>query len=155
MSSIQVAAVGKLRTPVWLDPQSDYLRRISRYVRFQLIEVKDVLGRGVSDAKAVKQESASLLGATSSAKRRIALTPAGKEFDSVAFAEFLQKQFESYGDIAFLIGGPSGLSGESITACDVHLSLSKMTFPHELARVVLLEQIYRAFSILRGEKYHR
>jgi 23S rRNA (pseudouridine1915-N3)-methyltransferase len=75
--------------------------------------------------------------------------------DSPELADLLQKEVMAYGRLAFLIGGPYGFSDEVLTACHLQLSLSSLTFPHELARIVLLEQLYRACSILNGEKYHK
>ena len=96
-----------------------------------------------------------LLAAAKEARRLIALTAGGKQMDSPGLADFLRKQIEVYGSLAFLIGGPVGLSPDVLAACDDALSLSLLTFPHELARVILLEQLYRAATIIGGEKYHK
>ena len=96
-----------------------------------------------------------MLAAAHDARRVIAITPQGKPYSSETLAEFLRRQLDAYGRLAFLLGGPSGLSGELLAHSDETLSLSMMTFPHELARIVCLEQLYRAFTILAGEKYHR
>ena len=85
----------------------------------------------------------------------VALSATGRQMDSPGLAAFLQKQIEIYGSLAFLIGGPVGLAAEVLTSCDDTLSLSPLTFPHELARVILLEQLYRAATIISGEKYHK
>ena len=85
----------------------------------------------------------------------IALTPTGQSLESPAWAEKLQKLSETYQRLAFVIGGPNGLSAEVLKKSRMQLSLSAMTFPHELARVIFLEQLYRAFTILNHEKYHK
>lgn len=152
---IQLAAVGKMKTRHWLSAQQEYAGRIKRYVKFNLVEVKDVVGRGVPDGVAMVQEGEQLLKATAEFSRRIALTPDGKLYTSEAFSRLLRKELETYGRIAFLIGGPLGFSPEAMAACDRQVSLSPLTFTHELARVLFLEQLYRAFTIMRGEPYHK
>lgn len=151
---IMIVAVGKLHGD-WRAAQQDYLARLRRYTDVTLIEVKDAVGRGALDAVAMQREGEALLAAAKDARRVIALTATGKQMDSPGLADFLRKQIEVYGSLAFLIGGPVGLSPEVIAGCDDTLSLSPLTFPHELARVVLLEQLYRAATILSGEKYHK
>lgn len=152
---ITVAAVGKLRRREWQAAQADYLKRLQRYAVVELVEVKDAVGQGFPDAVAIKREGEQLLKATAVARRRILLTADGQELSSEGFASFVQKEMETFGQIAFLLGGPLGFGGEVIEKASVRLSLSRLTFPHELARIVFLEQIYRAFTILRGEKYHK
>lgn len=126
-----------------------------RYTDVTLIEVKDVVGQGTPDGVAMQREGEALLAAAKDARRVIALTVTGKQMDIPQLAEFLRKQIEVYGSLAFLIGGPVGLSPDVLAACDETLSLSLLTYPHELARVVLLEQLYRAATIIGGEKYHK
>jgi 23S rRNA (pseudouridine1915-N3)-methyltransferase len=150
-----VAAVGKIKEKHWQAAQTDYVKRIGRYTDFQVVEVKDAVARSVPEAVARQREGEQLLQATADYHRLIALTPIGKQVDSPELADFLQKEVVAYGRLAFLIGGPYGFSDEVLTACHLQLSLSSLTFPHELARIVLLEQLYRACSILNGEKYHK
>jgi len=152
---ITIAAVGKLRRSHWQVAQDDYLQRLQRYTTVELVEVKDVAGRTIPDAVAMQREGEQLLKAAESAGRKIALTPDGKLTSSPKLARYLRRQIEVYGRIAFLIGGPTGFAGEVIASCDEQLSLSPLTFPHELARVILLEQLYRACTILSGEPYHK
>ena len=151
---LDIVAVGKLRRQPWLAVQEDYLKRLRRYTSVQLFEVKDVVGRR-PDAVALQREGESLLRAAGGAHCRIALTPAGREWSSPELAAFLQRRIEIYGRLAFLIGGPAGLSPEVLDACDVTLALSRLTFPHELSRILLLEQLYRAATILSGDPYHK
>ena len=152
---ISIAAVGKLRRREWLETQNDYLKRLKRYTKVNLAEVKDSVGRGYPDSVAVQREGEQLLKATESSSRRLLLTSDGDELSSEAFAALVGKQLETYGHIAFLIGGPLGFSDEAIENADARLSLSRLTFTHELARILFLEQLYRAFTILRGEPYHK
>ena len=152
---IAVVAVGKLRAPHWQAAQEEYLKRLRRYGNVRLVEVKDNAGRGAPDAVAVQREAKALLDASSGARARFALSPEGRRMTSEGFAEFLRGETLAGGSIALLVGGPLGLGEEVAAACRAALSLSDMTLPHELARVVLLEQIYRAGTILCGEKYHK
>jgi 23S rRNA (pseudouridine1915-N3)-methyltransferase len=154
VKSITLAAVGKLRTPAWRDAQTDYATRIRRYAPFDIVEIKDRIGQGMSEPEAMTEEGADLLKA-SDAPFRIALSPEGKLLDSPAFAVQLTKWLETYPKISFVLGGPAGLSESLYKGCQYKLALSPMTFPHELARIAFLEQLYRAFSIRAGEKYHR
>ncbi|HEX6383842.1 MAG TPA: 23S rRNA (pseudouridine(1915)-N(3))-methyltransferase RlmH [Anaerolineae bacterium] len=152
---ITIAAVGKLRRSHWQAAQDDYLQRLQRYTTADLVEVKDVTGRSIPDAVAMQREGEQLLKAAENASLKIALTPGGKLMSSPKLATYLRKQVEVYGRIAFLIGGPVGFADEVVARCDEQLSLSPLTFPHELARIILLEQLYRACTILSGEPYHK
>ena len=152
---ISVATVGKIRKSHWRDAQDEYAQRINRYTDFALAEVKDAVGRGFPDNVAKQREGDLLLKAAAGTNRRIALTEGGRKMDSKQFARYLRRQVELYGRVTFLVGGPLGFSDEALAACDEQISLSPMTFPHEMARVVLLEQIYRACTILNNEQYHK
>ena len=155
MGQIIIVAVGKLHGAYWRAAQQEYLARLRRYTDVRLIVVKDVVGRGIPDSVAMQREGVTLLAAAKDARRVIALSATGKQMDSPGLADFLRKQIEIYGSLAFLIGGPVGLAPEVLKSCDDTLSLSSLTFPHELARVILLEQLYRAATIINGEKYHK
>lgn len=152
---ILIAAVGRLKTPHWEAAQDDYLGRLGRYTAARLVEVKDAVGRGEPDRVAADREGRLLLEASEGAGRRIALHRTGRRLDSPGLARFLERQVEVYGKLALLIGGPVGLSTEVLAASAEKLSLSGLTLPHELARVLLLEQLYRVATILGGEKYHK
>ncbi len=152
---IIVAAVGRLKHPQWQAVQTDYLNRLGRYTAASVVEVKDSVGRGFPDGVAMQREGQALLKATSQARRLILLTPGGREFSSKKFSAQLLRQIELYGHLAFLLGGPLGFAKEVESTADERLSLSQLTFPHELARIIFLEQLYRAFTIMRGEPYHK
>lgn len=153
--SIVVAAVGKLRTNHWKLAQVEYQNRLEHYVDFKLIEVKDVVGQGLPEKNALDKEGRTLLQRTKTAHRLIALTPTGMQMTSPELANHLKRQVQLYHTVAFLIGGPIGFSDDLLVNCHEQLSLSPLTYPHELARVVLLEQLYRAFTIINKEKYHK
>lgn len=152
---IQIAAVGKLKRREWRTVQDDYLQRLNRYTEASLLEVKDAVGRGFEDSVAMQREGEALLKATADSQRRILLSADGRMLSSRQLARLLQEQVEIYGRVAFLIGGPLGFAPEVTAAANSRLSLSRLTFPHDLARIMLLEQLYRAFTILRGEPYHK
>ena len=152
---LTIATVGKVKNKAWLAAQGDYVKRLGRYTTLDLIEVKDVVGRSIPDDVAMAKEGEQLLQAVPDSQRLIALTPTGKLRSSPDLANWLQKQVVDYGRIAFLIGGPLGFSDDVLAACHEEISLSPLTFTHELARVLLLEQLYRACTILAGEQYHK
>jgi 23S rRNA (pseudouridine1915-N3)-methyltransferase len=130
-----VLAVGRLRAP-YADDVQHYRKLLARYTRLEVIEVREdqnVEGR-VPDRAYV-----------------VGLDSEGSEYDSVGFSRWLEERRRSGRDLCFVVGGPRGLD---LDDCDEKLSLGRMTLPHQLARVVLLEQVYRANKILAGEPYH-
>lgn len=152
---LTVVAVGKVKQSHWRTAQAEYVKRLGRYTTFKLVEVKDSVGKGFPDQVAKEREGKLLLKAASSSHRRILLTPDGVQMDSHQLAKFLRDRVVKNGRLAFLIGGPLGFSDEVIQQSEDSLSLSALTFPHELARVMLLEQLYRAATILNNERYHK
>ncbi len=152
---IEVVAVGKLRSKEWLAAQAMYEKRLRHYIGFGLTEVKDSVGRGQPDGVAMQKEGELLLKGAEGTNRLVLLTENGRSFTSPDFADYLQKQLEIYGRLAFLIGGPLGFSSDVRATAHDTLSLSPLTFPHEIARILLLEQLYRAFTLRNGEKYHK
>lgn len=154
IGTITIIAVGKVRKKHWQTAQAEYQKRIHHYTNLRLIEVKDAIGR-FPDTTALQHEGEQLLKAAADSNRIILLSAAGNVMDSPTLAHFLQTQIERYGRLTFLIGGPLGFAPEVTAAAHEQLSLSRLTFPHELARVILLEQLYRAFTILNNEQYHK
>jgi 23S rRNA (pseudouridine1915-N3)-methyltransferase len=128
-------AVGRLRPP-YADDVQHYQQLLARYARLELVEVRE--NQNV-DGRIPERAFVTLLASD------------GKEFDSIEFSRFLEERRQSARDLCFVVGGPRGLDLES---CDMRLSLGRMTLPHQLARVVLLEQLYRANKIIAGEPYH-
>ena len=152
---VTIAAVGRIREPHWQAAQDEYTRRLTRYTDFQLVEVKDVVGRALPDTAAAAREGEALLAVAPRGSRLVLMTAGGRQHSSPELAAWLQTQLEQVGTLAFLIGGPVGFDPATMAAAHEQLALSRLTFPHELARVVLLEQIYRAFKIISGERYHK
>ena len=132
---ILVVAVGRLRPP-FSDDVQHYQKLLARHVKVELIEVRedDRVSRGIPDRAFVSL-----------------LDREGEQLDSVAFSRFVESRRQSGQDLCFVVGGPFGLSLEDV---DHRFSLGAITLPHQLARVVLLEQVYRAHKILAGEPYH-
>lgn len=154
IGQITLIAVGKLKMKPWQLAQAEYSQRLGFYTRLNLVELKDMVGQ-LPDPVAMAKEGELLLTAAANIPTRIALTPTGQALTSPQLADFLQKQIERHNHLAFLIGGPLGFADEVLATCQQQISLSPLTFTHEMARVVLLEQLYRAFTILNGEKYHK
>jgi 23S rRNA (pseudouridine1915-N3)-methyltransferase len=130
-----VLAVGRLRPP-YADDVQHYRKLLARYTRLELTELR---------------EDQSVEGRIPDRAYVVLLASDGAEHDSVGFSRWLEERRRSGRDLCFVIGGPRGLD---LDACDERLSLGRMTLPHQLARVVLLEQVYRANKILAGEPYH-
>lgn len=140
---ISLVAVGKTQDKAVAELAADYSKRISRYTTFELIDT--------SDEKLAKT--------LEKFDRIFLLDERGREYRSVEFADLVQKQMNSgVKSIAFVVGGPFGFTPEvralSAARAGTDIALSKMTFPHDLVRAIFLEQLYRAFSILKNEKYH-
>lgn len=131
----------------------EYSRKISLYANFELISVKQA--RHLPIDSTIKTESDRLLANTDNRDFVVALSEEGKQNNSVDFANFLEKTALSSKTIVFLIGGAHGLSSEAKTRANFVLSMSQLTFQHDIALAVALEQIYRAMTILRGEEYHK
>ncbi|MBQ9264709.1 MAG: 23S rRNA (pseudouridine(1915)-N(3))-methyltransferase RlmH [Clostridia bacterium] len=155
-----ILCVGKMREKFYAAAADEYLKRISRFGKMEIIEVPDLPEpANASDAdrqKVIEKEGESLLSRVKPGDRVIALCIDGPQFESERFAAHLADNDMRFGSRqVFVIGGSLGLSPAVIRRADEKMSLSKMTFPHQLARVVLLEQIYRACKINAGEKYHK
>lgn len=154
MRGAAIIAVGKLRLPCWREAAERYLKLIRRWRQIEIKEVKDSPGN-LPLPERCEKEGADLLAVLTPADLAICMDEHGHTFTSREFAEFLRHCDETHmRRPAFIIGGAWGLSAAVLNACPVKISLSGMTWPHELARVLLLEQIYRAESILRGAPYH-
>ena len=138
----------------------DFAGRLRRFVALELPVLKEKKNAAKEDAARLQQEEGQiLLGGvpqTTGAVKMVALAPAGKQLSSEDLAELLCR-WEDQGvrEIAFLIGGPTGLAPELLERADYVLSLSRMTFTHEMARLLVLEQLYRAYSIKAGTGYHK
>lgn len=152
-----VIAVGKLKERFWSDACAEYLKRLQPYVKTRVIEVPDVdPGRVSGDEAAMRREGASILKAIPDRAHVILLAIDGMQRTSESFAVRIDDLvLDGADEIVFIIGGSCGVSGEVRSRADETLSFGRITLPHNLARVVLLEQLYRACKISRGEPYHK
>lgn len=149
-----VAAVGKPRDPALAGAIHEYERRAARYWPLEVIEVREEGARRLAPERVVEREGERLLGQIGSA-RIVACDEGGTSLDSRAFAAWMQQAREDAVDLAFLIGGAYGLSQAIRSRAVRRLALAPWTMAHELARLVLAEQLYRAGTIVRGEPYHK
>jgi len=147
--------VGRVRAPL-ADAVREYETRAARYHAFEVVEVKEGKGGGRSPEEVMAEEGARLDAAIPDHFRVVALDRAGSEWSSEHLARRLSDwALQSEAGVAFVIGGAYGLSAELLRRSDINLSLSQMTLPHEMARLVIAEQVYRAGTIQRGEPYHK
>lgn len=150
-----VAVVGKARHQSVGPAARDYESRAARYWPLEVHEVKEESGRGVTSGHVSQREGRRLLDVAGTRSHIVACDPGGKVMTSESFAAWLQRTRERATDLCFLIGGAYGLSDEARSSANMRLSLAPWTLSHELARLVLAEQLYRAGTILRGEPYHK
>jgi 23S rRNA (pseudouridine1915-N3)-methyltransferase len=148
--TLKIVCVGRMKEPHYAAACNEYLKRINRYTRAEVVELKEQSDRNIEVAK--RKEAKTIAERTSKPadSYKIALDRRGKQTTSEEFSRLLKKP-----KLTFIIGGPDGLAEEVLHKSDQILSLSEMTLPHQLARVFLLEQAYRGFTILNNEKYHK
>lgn len=160
MLSVSIICVGRLKEKYWTDACIEYQKRLRAFCSFSITEVdEERLPDTPSQAQirtTLEKEGKRILGKVPKGARIIAMCIEGRQRSSEAFArELAGLAVEGVSSVAFVIGGSWGLSDEVKAAADIRLSMSEMTFPHQLARVMLCEQIYRAFQISSGGKYHK
>jgi len=154
---IRVICVGKVKEPYLREGLEDYLKRLTRYTEVEYMEVKDEKISPSSDADVIKKREAERIEkALVPAGRLIALDEKGQGLSSKELAEFIQHhQVQRTQVLQFVIGGALGLAPSLLKRSFMRLSLSKMTLTHQLSRLILLEQLYRAFTLIKGEPYHK
>ena len=132
-----------------------YSSRLRHYIPFEIREIPELKNVSALSRDQIKtQEGKLILKAVKDSDLLILLDERGREYRSVEFADFLQKKFSQGRDIVFVIGGAYGFSPEVYDRADSMLSLSKMTFSHQMVRTIFVEQLYRALTIMKGESYH-
>lgn len=157
---ITVLSVGKVKEKFFRDAIEEYAKRLGKYCKYEIIEVADEQTPDRAGTALEEQirarEAARILARIRESMLVCALEIGGKRLNSEQFAEWLeQTALRGRSEICFVIGGSLGLHGSVTERADFHLSFSDMTFPHQLMRVILSEQIYRAFRIINGEPYHK
>ncbi len=154
MKKIELIAVGELKFKGLQQLEKQYLDKLKYFAQFQVKALKDVKINNEAGRK--RKEGEMMLQHLSPGDFVIALDEKGKKLDSTSFARLLEEKVSYHpGRIVFLIGGHAGLAPEVTAKVNLTLSFSPMTFPHDLFRVLFLEQLYRAFTIIKGIKYHR
>ena len=156
MITINIVCVGNLKERFWKEAVEEYSKRISAFAKLNIFEVKEATyGTSNKDILNARKEEAERLSKHKEGYT-IALEILGKSFDSESFADHISKiTLQGNSTISFFIGGSYGLDQDFVKTLDEKLSFSNFTFPHQLMRVILLEQVYRAFTILNGKTYHK
>lgn len=157
---VTIACVGKIKEKYFTDAIAEYSKRLSRYITLEIAEVADEKCPETLSSKEEEQvkdsEGARLLKVIKEGSLVIALAIDGKKYDSVGFSGlFSEGMVRGVSHITFVIGGSLGLSDRVLKRADSKISFSDMTFPHQLMRVILLEQVYRAYRIIKNEPYHK
>lgn len=154
--NINLIAIGN-KMPAWVDDAShDFIKRLPAEIKIRLILIPLIKrGKNPDIQRIVRDESRKLIAAVPKDSLVIALDVLGQSVSTMKLSSMLENWLQQGQDISILIGGPDGMSDELLSQVSLKLSLSNLTFPHPLVRVVLLEQIYRAWSILNNHPYHR
>ncbi|MCX7924089.1 MAG: 23S rRNA (pseudouridine(1915)-N(3))-methyltransferase RlmH [Clostridia bacterium] len=157
---ISIVAVGKMKEKYLKEGIAEYSKRLSRFCDLQIVEVDDEQAPDnlspAQELQVKKREAEKILKKVKEGSVLVVLDVKGDKPESEGFAEKMKSFFVSGNShITFVIGGSLGVDSELLRSANYRLSLSNMTFPHQLARLVLLEQVYRAFKIINGETYHK
>lgn len=159
MLQIKIIAVGKLKETYFQAAQAEYLKRLKPYLKLEIKEVPDLpCPENYSPAQekqVLEREADGISRQLAAGEYLIALDRKGQQLSSIKFSELIKEKETSGVPITLVIGGSLGLDGELLKKADLKLSFSEFTFPHQLFRVILLEQIYRVCKINRGEPYHK
>ena len=159
MVQITIISVGNLKEAYLRDASSEYIKRLSQYARVDEINIKEYEIKNESDTSEIKRaldaEADKILASIPKDSYKIALCVEGRQYDSPELASLIGRASDEKGRIVLIIGSSHGLSDKVKSACDTRLSVSKLTFPHQLMRVILTEALYRSFTILAGKRYHK
>jgi 23S rRNA (pseudouridine1915-N3)-methyltransferase len=151
---VRLLAVGKDRSGLYAPAVAEYVARLSRQLRFELVELPEAR-KHADTPRAREEEGATILARLDPRDHVVALDERGKEYGSVELARRLEGWLGAGRDLAFVIGGADGLAAPVLERAAEKLALSRLTLAHRLARLVLVEQLYRAMTIVRGEPYHK
>ncbi len=152
---IKIIQIGKSKETSFNEIGRELVKRISAFADLEIVTIAEVKASSTFTVqKAIEKEGAEILKAVEKEKYLIVLDEHGREFESKEFSSFLQKHEDGGEHLCFVIGGPFGLSNAVKERASVVVSMSKMTFTHQMIRIFLLEQIYRGFCIMRGKEYH-
>ena len=148
---MKIICVGKVKEKFFVDAIEEYSKRISKYIKLEIIEIPDEANESI----AMKKEGEKILSKIKDNDYVVILEIEGNILTSLEFAKKIDNNFNSNKNLTFVIGGSYGLDESVKSRSDYKLSFSKFTFPHQLFRVILLEQIYRAYKINNNENYHK
>lgn len=151
---VRVVAVGRDRSGLYAPGVEEYAKRLSRQLRFELVEVPEAR-KLAGTPQAREEEAATLLARVGPRERLVALDERGEELTSQELAARVRRWMERGQDVALVIGGADGLAPAVLERAAERISLSRLTLPHRMARLLLVEQLYRAMTIVRGEPYHK
>lgn len=153
---IKIICIGKTGKDFLEAGEQEYLKRLKHYIQLERIELPDLKNQKSLSTDEIKRLEGEKMKALVSKEDQVyLLDDKGKQFTSLGFSEFLQRHFNhSKGNLVFLIGGAFGFSPEIYALANGKISLSSLTFSHQMVRMIFAEQIYRAMTILKGEKYH-
>lgn len=149
---IRIICIGKVKEKFYREALDEYKTRLSKYTKLEIIELPDY---NYDIKKTIKEESDNIIKILNKSDYNILLDVKGTEMDSVTLSQKIENTLISHSNINFIIGGSYGVSDELKEICNMRLSFSKLTFPHQLFRIILLEQIYRSFKIINHEEYHK
>lgn len=150
---IKIICVGKIKEKFYTEALEEYKKRLSKYTKLEIIEVPDIFDNNIEITKS--KEAELILKNINQKDYIITLEIKGNQLTSEEFASKIENTFITNPNITFIIGGSYGLDEKITNISNYKLSFSKMTFPHQLFRVILLEQIYRSFRIINNENYHK
>ena len=149
---IRIICIGKIKENFYKEAISEYKKRISKYTNIEIVELNDY---NFDIKKSMQLEHNSIIKVLNNNDYNILLDIEGRDMDSLSFAKKINNVLTYHNNITFIIGGSHGVLDELKEKVDFRLSFSKMTFPHQLFRIILLEQIYRAYKINNNEEYHK
>jgi len=149
---IKIICIGKIKESFYREALEEYLKRLSKYTKIEIIELPDF---NYDKEKTIKEESNLIISKLNHNDYKILLDINGNMLDSIELSKKINDSLINNSNITFIIGGSYGVNEELRNKVDYKLSFSKLTFPHQLFRVVLLEQIYRSFKIINNEEYHK
>ncbi len=154
--NIKLIVIGKSEEKYLREAVEIYLKRLTHYINFEIVVLPDVKNaKNMSVAELKDKEAELILKHSTKADKVVLLDEKGKEYSSVEFSKYLTKQMNaSVKTLAFVVGGAFGFSEKVYSQANEKLSISKMTFSHQMIRLLFVEQLYRAFTIIKGEPYH-
>ena len=159
MATIRLITVGSLKEEYLSDAVKEYSKRLSGFCKVEEVNLKESkLPTNPGDSeirRALSEEADAILNAVPDRAYKVALCVEGKQFSSEGLASKIESAFSASNELCFVIGSSHGLDDSVKNAADLRLSVSKMTFPHQLMRVLLLEGVYRCMNIIKGTKYHK